>query len=132
MLGSYVLSAGYYDAYFKKAAQTRRLIFDAYQAVLASCDFIFMPVAPVTAWQEGSHEQNPLQAYLMDAYTLPANLAGLPGISIPAGIGEESGMPVGIQLIGKHFKEADLLRCANLLQKALPDIGMPPLPGLII
>lgn len=127
MLGSYVLSAGYYDAYFKKAAQTRRLIFDAYKNALFQCDAIVMPVAPVTAWEIGSHVANPLEAYLMDAYTLPANLAGLPGISLPVGLGEDSGMPVGVQLIGNHFGEAKLLRLAWLLEQALPKIGSPKL-----
>lgn len=127
MLGSYVLSAGYYDAFFKKAAQTRRIILDAYKNALAECDVIFMPVAPVTAWAIGSHAENPLQAYLMDAYTLPANLAGLPGIAMPAGVGAESGMPVGIQLIGRHFGEASLLRRAYALEQELPSIGSPPL-----
>ena len=127
MLGSYVLSAGYYDAYFKKAAQARRLIYNAYQQALADCDLIFMPVAPVPAWPVGSHEASPLQAYLMDAYTLPANLAGLPGLALPAGLGAESGLPVGIQLLGNHFEEAKLLRCAWLLERSLPSIGKPKL-----
>lgn len=125
MLGSYVLSAGYYDAYFRKAAQARRLISEAYEDALVKCDFIFMPVAPMAAWKLGSHDTSPLQAYLMDAYTLPANLAGLPGISLPAGLGAESGLPVGIQLLGSHFGEAKLLRYAWLLEQAMPGIGMP-------
>lgn len=125
MLGSYVLSSGYYDAYFKKAAQTRRIIMDQYVRVLEQCDAIFMPVAPVTAWKIGAHETNPLAAYLMDAYTLPANLAGLPGISLPVGLGDQTGMPVGLQIIGRHFGEAEIIGFADALEKALPQIGQP-------
>lgn len=125
MLGSYILSSGYYDAYFRKAAQTRRLIHDQYQRELGKCDAIVMPIAPVTAWECGSHLDDPLQAYLLDAFTLPANLAGLPGLSLPAGKGGESGMPVGIQLIGKNFSEADLLRYGKILQDRLPEPGLP-------
>lgn len=125
MLGSYVLSSGYYDAYFRKAAQTRRLIRDAWRAVLEGCDAVCTPVAPVTAWPLGSHAANPLQAYLMDAYTIPVNLAGLPGLSLPVGLGRESKMPVGLQLIGKAFDEATLLRLGHILEQALPPLGAP-------
>lgn len=126
MLGSFVLSTGYYDAYFQKAAQVRRLIHDQYSAALEDCDLLFMPVAPVTAWELGAHEASPLQAYLMDAYTLPVNLAGLPAISLPAGLGQDSGMPVGIQLVGKRFGETSLLRYALCLEQTLPRLGFPP------
>lgn len=125
MLGSYVLSSGYYDAYFRKAAQTRRLIRDAWCKVLGGCDAIATPVAPVVAWPLGSHATDPLQAYLMDAYTIPVNLAGLPGLSLPVGLGAESGMPVGLQLIGKAFDEATLLRVGHVLEGGLPEIGSP-------
>lgn len=125
MLGSFVLSSGYYDAYFKKAAQARRLLHNQYQYALDKCDFILMPVAPVTAWPIGTHLNDPLAAYLMDAFTLPVNLAGLPGLSIPAGIGNTSKMPVGIQLVGKMFAEGELLKYGKILQDALPDIGKP-------
>ena len=129
MLGSYVLSSGYYDAYFRKAAQTRRLIRDAWCAALEGCDAICTPVAPVTAWPLGSHATDPLQAYLMDAYTIPVNLAGLPGLSLPVGLGNESGMPVGLQLIGKAFDEATLLAVGHVLETGLPAIGAPEDPG---
>ena len=125
MLGSYVLSSGYYDAYFRKAAQTRRLIHDAWRSALEGCDAICTPVAPVTAWPLGSHAANPLQAYLMDAYTIPVNLAGLPGLSLPVGLGRESHMPVGLQLIGKAFDETTLLRIGHILERNLPSIGAP-------
>lgn len=127
MLGSYVLSSGYYDAYFRKAAQTRRIIHDSYKIVLEKCDIIAMPVTPVTAWDIGSHAADPLQAYLMDAFTLPANLAGLPGISIPVGLGKHSKMPVGLQFVGKAFDEAEMLGMAYALEQNLPKIGNPPL-----
>ncbi|MBD5553286.1 MAG: Asp-tRNA(Asn)/Glu-tRNA(Gln) amidotransferase subunit GatA [Desulfovibrio sp.] len=125
MLGSFVLSSGYYDAYFRKAAQTRRLIMDQYLAALKKCDFLAMPVAPVTAWKLGSHEANPLQAYLMDAYTLPANLAGLPAISFPCGLGRDSGLPVGLQFAGRPFAEAQILTAAAIMESHLPAIGSP-------
>lgn len=127
MLGTYVLSSGYYDAYYKKAAQTRRMIFNAYRKILQEHDALILPVAPVTAWDLGFHSSDPLQAYLMDAFTLPINLAGLPGIAIPVGVGEKTGMPVGLQLIGKDFDEANLLGMAFALEKNLPPIGLPPI-----
>lgn len=127
MLGSFVLSSGYYDAYFQKAAQTRRIIHDEYKKALEDCDIIALPVAPMTAWELGTHEADPLRAYLMDAYTLPVNLAGLPGISLPAGIGAQTRMPVGIQFVGPSFGEAALLRYAHILEGALPALGAPDL-----
>ncbi|MBQ4566907.1 MAG: Asp-tRNA(Asn)/Glu-tRNA(Gln) amidotransferase subunit GatA [Desulfovibrio sp.] len=127
MLGAYVLSSGYYDAYYRKAAQVRRLIRDEYLQALDQCDLIFAPVSPVTAWPLGSHDQDPLQAYLKDAYTLSLNLAGLPGLSLPAGLGAESQMPVGIQLIGPSFAEAQLLAVGHALEEALPSLPQPRL-----
>lgn len=127
MLGSYVLSSGYYDAYFRKAAQTRAIIRQKYLSALDKCDVLAMPVAPVTAWSLGAHAADPLQAYLMDAFTLPANLAGLPAISIPCGLGSETGLPLGIQFIGPPFAEKPLLEIAWKLERALPKIGFPKL-----
>ena len=127
MLGSYVLSAGYYDAYFRKAAQIRQLLRKSYLEALESCDALVMPVAPTPAWELGRHEGNPLEAYLMDAYTLPANLAGLPAIALPCGLGEESGLPLSVQLVGRAFGEAPLLGLAAALEGALPKIGQPKL-----
>lgn len=127
MLGAYVLSSGYYDAYYRKAAQVRRLIRDEYLAALEQCDVLCAPVSPVTAWDLGSHAADPLQAYLMDAYTLSLNLAGLPGLSLPVGLGAESKMPVGLQLIGPAFGEARLLGIGHALERALPGIGRPAL-----
>ena len=127
LLGTYVLSSGYYDAYYRKAAQVRRLIRDEYNAALEQCDALLTPVSPVTAWELGSRNADPLQCYLMDAYTLSLNLAGLPGLTLPAGLGADSRMPVGMQLIGKAFDEAPLLRMGYALESALPRIGMPAL-----
>lgn len=127
LLGTYVLSSGYYDAYYRKAAQVRRLIRDEYNAALTQCDALFAPVSPVTAWELGSRNADPLQCYLMDAYTLSINLAGLPGLALPVGLGAESRMPVGMQLIGRAFEEAALFRMGHALEKLLPSIGTPAL-----
>lgn len=124
MLGTFVLSAGYYDAYYKKAAQVRRLIRDEFAAALNQCDCLLAPVSPITAWPLNSHQQNPLQVFLMDAYTCPVNLAALPSLSMPAALGE-SGMPVGLQLIGKSFDEASLFTIGSALEKRLPRLGRP-------
>ena len=127
MLGAFVLSSGYYDAYFRKAAQVRRIIREEYLAALKECDALFCPVSPVTAWDLGSHTDDPLKMYLMDACTLSLNLAGLPGLSLPVGLGGESNMPVGMQLIGPAFGEAKLLAMGQALEKCLPGIGVPKL-----
>ncbi|RHH23467.1 Asp-tRNA(Asn)/Glu-tRNA(Gln) amidotransferase subunit GatA [Desulfovibrio legallii] len=127
MLGAYVLSSGYYDAYYRKAAQVRRCIRDDYLAALEQCDVLLAPVSPVTAWNLGSHSGDPLQMYLMDAYTLSLNLAGLPGLSLPVGLGAASRMPVGVQLIGKAFAESELLALGHSLTQALPPLGTPAL-----
>ena len=116
MIGAYVLSHGYYDAYYLQAQKIRRMIADDFQAAFKDCDVIAGPVAPTVAWQAGA-KADPLAAYLADIYTLPASLAGLPGLSVPAGFGE-GGMPVGLQLIGNYFAEAKLLNAAHQLQQA--------------
>lgn len=129
MLGTYVLSSGYYDAYFRKAAQVRRLIAGDYAAALEKCDVLCGPVSPVTAWEAGSRCADPLQMYLMDIYTLSLNLAGLPGLSLPVGLCAQSGLPVGMQLMGRAFDEAMLLRVGHVLEGALPGIGLAPVAG---
>ncbi|KAF1021469.1 MAG: Glutamyl-tRNA(Gln) amidotransferase subunit A [Paracidovorax wautersii] len=116
MIGSYVLSHGYYDAYYLQAQKIRRMIADDFQQAFTQCDVIAGPVAPTVAWQLGAHA-DPLTDYLADIYTLPASLAGLPGMSVPAGFGE-GGMPVGLQLIGNYFQEGRLLNAAHRLQQA--------------
>jgi aspartyl-tRNA(Asn)/glutamyl-tRNA(Gln) amidotransferase subunit A len=117
MIGSYVLSHGYYDAYYLQAQKLRRMIADDFQQCFAQCDLIAGPVAPTVAWKAGSGADDPTQAYLADIFTLPGSLAGLPGMSVPVGAGE-GGMPVGLQLIGNYFKEGQLLHTAHALQLA--------------
>jgi aspartyl-tRNA(Asn)/glutamyl-tRNA(Gln) amidotransferase subunit A len=117
MIGSYVLSHGYYDAYYLQAQKIRRMIADDFQRAFDSCDVIAGPVAPTVAWKLGDKSDDPLANYLADIYTLPASLAGLPGMSIPVGLGE-GGMPVGMQLIGNYLQEAKLLNVAHQFQLA--------------
>jgi len=117
MIGTYVLSHGYYDAYYVQAQKLRRMIADDFQACFQRCDLIAGPVAPTVAWKLGEQGDDPLQAYLADIFTLPASLAGLPGMSVPAGFGA-AGMPVGLQLIGNYFEEGALLHAAHALQQA--------------
>ncbi|HEV8311448.1 MAG TPA: Asp-tRNA(Asn)/Glu-tRNA(Gln) amidotransferase subunit GatA [Burkholderiaceae bacterium] len=117
MIGTYVLSHGYYDAYYLQAQKLRRMIADDFQTCFKSCDVIAGPVAPTVAWKIGEQGDDPVKAYLADIFTLPASLAGLPGMSIPAGFGEH-GMPVGLQLIGNYFDEGGLLHAAHAFQQA--------------
>lgn len=117
MIGTYVLSHGYYDAYYLKAQKIRRLIAEDFQKAFAQCDIIAGPVSPTVAWKIGEKSDDPVASYLADIYTLSSSLAGLPGMSVPAGFGEH-GMPVGLQLIGNYFKEAQLLGAAHQFQLA--------------
>jgi len=117
MTGAYVLSHGYYDAYYLQAQKIRRMIADDFQNAFKECDVIAGPVAPSVAWKLGENANDPVADYLADIFTLPASLAGLPGMSLPAGFGTH-GMPVGLQLIGNYFKEAQLLNVAHRLQHA--------------
>jgi len=116
MIGTYVLSHGYYDAYYLQAQKLRRMIADDFQAAFGACDLIAGPVAPTVAWKIGA-QGDPLQAYLADIFTLSGSLAGLPGMSVPAGFGAH-GMPVGLQLVGNYFDEGRLLHAAHALQRA--------------
>ncbi len=127
ILGTYVLSSGYYDAYYRKAAQVRRLIRQDFEAALTQCDLIAGPVCPTTAFKVGAMTSDPLQMYLMDIFTISTNLAGLPGMSLPVGLGRESGMPVGLQLTGRAFGEGLMLQAAHVLEKAVPPTGLPNL-----
>ena len=117
MIGTYVLSHGYYDAYYLQAQKLRRMIADDFQACFQRCDVIAGPVAPTVAWRLGDKSDDPVANYLADIFTLPASLAGLPGMSLPAGQGE-AGMPVGLQLIGNYFQEGVLLHAAHAFQRA--------------
>ncbi len=117
MIGTYVLSHGYYDAYYLKAQKIRRLIAQDFQTAFTQCDLIAGPVSPTVAWKIGEKSDDPVASYLADIYTLSSSLAGLPGMSIPAGFGAH-GMPVGLQLIGNYFQEAQLLGAAHRFQLA--------------
>jgi len=117
MIGTYVLSHGYYDAYYLQAQKVRRMIADDFQQAFGQCDVIAGPAAPTTAWKIGEHGGDPVADYLADIFTLPASLAGLPGMSVPAGF-DENGMPVGLQMIGNYFGEAKLLNAAHRFQQA--------------
>jgi aspartyl-tRNA(Asn)/glutamyl-tRNA(Gln) amidotransferase subunit A len=116
MIGTYVLSHGYYDAYYLQAQKIRRMIADDFQQAFKVCDVIAGPVAPTVAWKLGGHS-DPLADYLADIFTLPASLAGLPGMSVPVGFGAGH-MPVGLQLIGNYLQEARLLNAAHRFQLA--------------
>ncbi len=117
MIGTYVLSHGYYDAYYLKAQKIRRLIAEDFQKAFTQCDIIAGPVSPTVAWKLGEKSDDPVANYLADIYTLSSSLAGLPGMSVPAGFGAH-GMPVGLQLIGNYFREAQLLGTAHQFQMA--------------
>ncbi|MGJ7614234.1 MULTISPECIES: Asp-tRNA(Asn)/Glu-tRNA(Gln) amidotransferase subunit GatA [unclassified Variovorax] len=116
MIGTYVLSHGYYDAYYLQAQKVRRMIADDFQQAFMQCDVIAGPAAPTTAWKLGEHGDDPVADYLADIFTLPASLAGLPGMSVPAGF--DAGLPVGLQLIGNYFGEAKLLNAGHRFQQA--------------
>jgi aspartyl-tRNA(Asn)/glutamyl-tRNA(Gln) amidotransferase subunit A len=117
MIGTYVLSHGYYDAYYLQAQRIRRMIADDFQQAFKQCDVIAGPVAPTVAWKLGEKSDDPVANYLADIFTLPGSLAGLPGMSLPAGFGA-GGMPVGLQLLGNYFGEAKLLNAAHKFQQA--------------
>lgn len=124
LLGTHVLSSGYYDAYYRKAAQVRRIIRQEYLNALEKCDAIFAPISPVTAWAKGSHNHNPLQTYLMDIYTMATNLAGLPALALPVGQNNEQ-LPIGMQIIGKAFAEQQLCKIGYSLEQILPKVNFP-------
>ena len=122
MLGTYVLSSGYYDAYYKRAQQVRTLIINDFKKVFESCDVIAIPTAPNTSFKFGEKTENPVEMYLEDIFTVPVNIAGLPGISVPAGFNKENGMPVGMQFISKSFDEETLINVAYTFEKNV-DLG---------
>jgi aspartyl-tRNA(Asn)/glutamyl-tRNA(Gln) amidotransferase subunit A len=117
MIGTYALSAGYYDAYYKKASQVRTLIKDDFARAFTDCDLLLSPVTPTPAWKIGENADDPLAMYLSDILTISANLAGIPGISVPCGFSGK-GLPIGMQMQASHFNEEVLLRAAwNLEQR---------------
>lgn len=115
MLGSFVLSSGYYDAYYKRALQTRAMIKDEYNRLFESFDMVFSPVAPTTAYKIGENIDDPLKMYMGDIYTVSVNLAGLPAVSLPCGF-DGQGLPIGFQLIGDAFSEVKLVKAARVYQ----------------
>jgi aspartyl-tRNA(Asn)/glutamyl-tRNA(Gln) amidotransferase subunit A len=126
LIGTYALSSGYYDAYYKKASQVRTLILQDFQTAFELCDVLVSPVTPTPAWRLGENSDNPLAVYLSDIMTISANLAGIPGISVPGGFSED-GLPIGIQIQGPHFDEGTLLKVAYILEKMLGVTRMPSL-----
>lgn len=116
MLGTFALSSGYYDAYYKKALQIRSIVMNDFENSFKKCDFILSPVAPTVAYKLGEKSKNPLEMYMGDAYSVPVNIAGVPAISVPCGRGEGN-MPVGAQLIGPAFSEKMLYRAAAVLEE---------------
>jgi aspartyl-tRNA(Asn)/glutamyl-tRNA(Gln) amidotransferase subunit A len=116
LIGAYVLSHGYYDAYYLQAQRIRRIIAADFQTAFAQCDLILGPVTPDVAWKFGEKSNDPLQMYLADIYTLSTNLAGLPAMSVPCGFSQD--LPIGMQLIGNYFSEARLLQVAHQYQQA--------------
>lgn len=120
LLGTYVLSAGYYDAYYKKAQNLRGTIVKAFDNAFEKCDVILAPTVPMTAFETGHAVSDPIETYLTDICTVPVNIAGLPGVSVPCGFNAK-GMPIGMQLIGKRFDEATILNAAYKYQQAAPE-----------
>ncbi|MBS1794765.1 MAG: Asp-tRNA(Asn)/Glu-tRNA(Gln) amidotransferase subunit GatA [Acidobacteria bacterium] len=124
MLGTYVLSSGYYDAYYAKAQKVRALVKRDYETAFANCDAILTPTSPSTAFKIGEKSDDPLAMYLSDIYTVSANLAGIPGVSVPCGLSGE-GLPIGTQLVGNFWSEGVLLNLANTYEKAFPLAARP-------
>ena len=116
LIGTYVLSAGYYDAYYVKAQKVRKLIANDFNNAFKECDLIVTPTTPSPAFPIGEKEDDPIKMYLNDIFTVPASLAGIPGISVPYGKSKE-GLPLGIQLLSKHFNEQTILDAALYLEK---------------
>jgi len=128
MLGTYALSSGYYDAYYNKALKVRRLIADDFTKAFESCDVILAPTTPTTAFKLGEKTDNPLEMYVSDIYTISVNLAGLPGITLPAGLDSEN-LPIGLQLIGPVLSESTLLRTARMFEKTTSPMIPPMVTG---
>jgi aspartyl-tRNA(Asn)/glutamyl-tRNA(Gln) amidotransferase subunit A len=127
MLGTYVLSAGYYDAYFRKASQVRTLISQDFRQAFDQVDLILTPVAPTTAFRRGEKTDDPLQMYLTDIFTISANLAGIPGLALPCGFSSQ-GLPIGLQILGNHFEEEKILQAGSAFEQATDfHLRRPPL-----
>ncbi|MCH8157567.1 MAG: Asp-tRNA(Asn)/Glu-tRNA(Gln) amidotransferase subunit GatA [Nitrospinae bacterium] len=128
MLGTFVLSSGYYDAYYLKGQKVRTLIKQDFENAFKKCDVIVAPNAPVTAFKLKERVNDPLQMYLSDIYTISANLAGIPGMSVPCGISKTDGMPIGLQLMSQHFDEESLIAVGHRFQQSTDHhLKQPPL-----
>lgn len=125
LIGTYALSSGYYDAYYKKASQVRTLIMNDFKKAFELCDILISPVVPTPAWKFGEKGDDPLAMYLSDIFSISANLAGIPGVSVPGGF-SELGLPIGIQLQGPHFREDILFRGAYNIEKGLGSTNRKP------
>jgi aspartyl-tRNA(Asn)/glutamyl-tRNA(Gln) amidotransferase subunit A len=127
IIGTYSLSSGYYDAYYGRASQVRALIMDDFKRAFEECDIILSPVAPTPAFKIGEKVEDPLTMYLSDIFTLSCNMAGTPGISVPAGI-SSTGLPMGLQMMSRHFDEMSLIRAGYGFEQAVgEDIELPEL-----
>ena len=126
MLGTYALSKGYYDAFFKKASQVRTLIINDFVEAFKKCQILITPVAPTPAFKIGEKIDDPLTMYLSDIFTLSPNLAGIPCISIPYGM-SSNGLPIGVQILGNYFDESTLIQTAYMLEKTsdIPHYRLP-------
>ena len=128
LIGTYVLSAGYYDAYYLKAQKVRALIARDFTQAFETVDAILTPTAPSAAFAMGEKSDDPIAMYLNDVFTVTTNLAGLPGLSVPAGLSSD-GLPLGLQIIGKAFDEATVLRVGDVLERQAAFSAMPDLAG---
>ena len=117
MIGTYVLSAGYYDAYYLKALKVRQLISEDFKSAFEKCDLILTPTTPNVAFPIGAKQEDPIEMYLNDVLTVPASLAGLPALSVSSGFNKEK-LPIGLQIIGKPFDEISVLGAGNLIEKS--------------
>ena len=117
ILGTFSLSHGYYDAYYKKAQSVRTLIIEDFKRAFKSCDVLLSPVAPTPAFKIGEKIEDPLKMYLSDIFTLSANLAGIPGMSVPCGFSTQ-GLPIGLQIMGEHFNEEKMIKVAYNFEQA--------------
>ncbi len=124
LIGTYVLSAGYYDAYYKKAQRVRALIAQDFKNAFTQCDVILTPTAPSEAFAIGEKQDDPLAMYLNDVFTVPTSLAGLPGLALPSGL-SKNGLPLGLQLIGRAFDEETVFKTADVLERALNFTALP-------
>ncbi len=128
MIGTYALSAGYYEAYYGKAQKVRTLLRRDFDAAFAKADVLLTPTSPTPAFRVGEKTNDPLTMYLSDIFTIPCNLAGIPGISVPCGLSPE-GLPIGAQLLGRHFGEETLFTAAAAIERELPLPRVAPLEG---